>query len=208
MTTLCSDDEQLTLNQRETLQEVANIGTGLAGDALAKVLKTLVDLSPPDVELISSEMANTKISQIIGKNTPVTVIQQAFFSHWRGEAIVIYDQAGCNALAPLMGYGDDVLANDVELLLDVSNLLTGACLNGIADQLSLSLSFSPPSVLSVNQPSDSLFDMNKLNWEHCLCIEVSFFMKTPEFKAHLFMMFSQESFPQLKNDLDLFVEGL
>lgn len=199
----------LTEEQREVLQEIVNIGMGLAGDSLARILKTFVELSIPRISLISVDSLNKEISTLVGDKALVTAVRQAFFSYWRGEAIIVYDQNGCNELASLMGYSADLDKNsEVELLLDVGNVIVGACLNGIAEQLEVDVNFSPPSVVATNIPVDTLFDPNKMNWKHTLLIEVNFGLENMRFKSHLFTMMSEETIMTLKNDLDGFLEDL
>lgn len=199
----------LTDEQKEVLQEIVNIGMGLAGDSLARILKTFVELSIPRISLISVDSINNEISNLVGDKALVTAVRQAFFSYWRGEAIIVYDQNGCNELAALMGYSEDLDKNaEVELLLDVGNVIVGACLNGIAEQLGVDVNFSPPSVVATNIPVDTLFDPKKMNWEHTLLIEVNFGLENMRFKSHLFTMMSEETIKTLKNDLDGFLEDL
>jgi len=199
----------LTEEQKEVLQELVNIGMGLAGDSLARILKTFVELSIPRISLIHVDSLNKEISNLVGDKALVTAVRQAFFSYWRGEAIIVYDQNGCNELASLMGYSEDLDKNaEVELLLDVGNVIVGACLNGIAEQLGVDVNFSPPSVVATNIPVDTLFDPKKMNWKHTLLIEVNFGLENMRFKSHLFTMMSEETIMTLKNDIDGFLEDL
>ena len=204
-----NQDVGLTEEQNEVLQEVVNIGMGLAGDSLARILKTFVELSIPRIKLIEVEDLNKDIEQLVGEKSIVTGVRQAFFSYWRGEAIIIYDQNGCNELASLMGYAEDPDKNaEVELLLDVGNVLVGACINGVAEQLGVKVNFSPPSVIATNIPVEKLFDPKKLSWSHTLLLEVNFGLKNMRFKSHLMIMMSEETIKTLKKDLDGFLEGL
>jgi chemotaxis protein CheC len=182
---------------------------GLAGDSLARILKTFVELSIPRIRLIEVKDVNTEIEKLVGEKAIVTGVRQAFFSYWRGEAITIYDQNGCNELASLMGYSDDMDKNaEVELLLDVGNVIVGACINGFAEQLDVEVNFGPPSVIATNIPVEQLFNPKKLTWSHSLLLEVNFGLENMRFKSHLMVMMSEETIETLKKDLDAFLEGL
>jgi len=199
----------LTEEQNEVLQEVVNIGMGMAGDSLARILKTFVELSIPRIRLVSVENLNDDIAELVGDKTLITGVRQAFFSYWRGEAITIFDQYGCNELATLMGYSENLDKNsEVELLLDVGNVLVGACLNGIATQLNVEVNFSPPSVIAANIPVERMFNTSQLNWSHTLLFEVNFGLENMRFKSHLLVMMSEETIFTLQNDLDAFLDGL
>ena len=199
----------LTEDQNEALQEIINIGMGLAGDSLARILKTFVELSIPRIRLVEARDVNKEIEKLVGEKAIVTGVRQAFFSYWRGEAITIYDQNGCNELANLMGYSEDLDKNaEIELLLDVGNVLVGACINGFAEQLEVEVNFGPPSVIASNIPVEKLFDPRKLTWSHSLLLEVNFGLENMRFKSHLMVMMSEETIETLKKDLDGFLEGL
>lgn len=204
-----NQDVGLTEDQNEALQEIINIGMGLAGDSLARILKTFVELSIPRIRLIHVKDVNKEIEKLVGEKAIVTGVRQAFFSYWRGEAITIYDQNGCNELASLMGYTDDMDRNaEVELLLDVGNVLVGACINGFAEQLDVEVNFGPPSVIASNIPVEQLFNPKKLTWTHSLLLEVNFGLENMRFKSHLMVMMSEDTIETLKKDLDGFLEGL
>ena len=199
----------LSEDQLEALQEIVNIGMGLAGDSLARILKTFVELSIPRIRLIEAKDVNTELEKLVGEKAIVTGVRQAFFSYWRGEAITIYDQNGCNELASLMGYSEDLDKNgEIELLLDVGNVLVGACINGFAEQLNVEVNFGPPSVIASNIPIETLFDIKKLSWTHSLLLEVNFGLENMRFKSHLMVMMSEDTIKTLKKDLDAFLEGL
>lgn len=199
----------LTDEQNEVLQEIVNIGMGMAGDSLARILKNFVELSIPRIRFVAVNDLNKEVAELIGDKALVTGVRQAFFSHWRGEAITIFDQFGCNELATLMGYSEDLDKNsEVELLLDVGNVLVGACLNGIAAQLNVEVNFSPPSVIAANIPVEKLFNTGKLTWSHTLLLEVNFGLENMRFKSHLMIMMSEETIFTLQSDLDAFLEGL
>ncbi len=209
MSTSQSPEIALTEEQHEVLQEMVNIGMGKAGDSLARILKTFVELSIPRIKLLTIESLNQDIIQLVGDKATVTGVRQAFFSYWRGEAIVIYDQNGCNELASLMGYNHDLDRQaEVELLLDVGNVLVGACVNGISEQFGVELNFSPPSVIATNTPIEKLLNSEKMTWSHTLLLEVNFGLENLRFKSHLLIMMSEDTIYTLKQDADNFLEGL
>jgi len=199
----------LTLDQHEALQEIVNIGMGLAGDSLARILNTFVELSIPRIRLVKAEDLPSAIVNLVSERAEVSAIRQAFFNHWRGEAVAIYDQHGCKDLADLMGYTSEMdNSTETELLLDVGNVLVGACLNGVSEQLNAELSFGAPSVLAQHVPIEELFEKQNFNWSHTLLLEVNFALENRQFKSHLLTMMSEESISTLQLDIDHFLEAL
>jgi len=199
----------LTPDQYEALREIVNIGMGLAGDSLARILNTFVELSIPRISLVKADDLPSAIVNLIGERVEVSAIRQAFFNHWRGEAIAIYDQHGCKDLADLMGYTSEMdNSTEIELLLDVGNVLVGACLNGVSEQLGTEINFGAPSILAQHIQIEELFIKQDFNWSHTLLLEVNFALESRQFKSHLLTMVSEESISTLQLDIDNFLEAL
>ena len=80
MNELSQQEIDLSEDQKEALQELVNIGMGLAGDSLARILKTFVELSIPRISLIKVDELNQEVSRLVGDKALVTAVRQAFFS--------------------------------------------------------------------------------------------------------------------------------
>ncbi|MBI1390679.1 MAG: hypothetical protein GC154_19795 [bacterium] len=142
--------ERFTNDCFDILQEITNIAMGQAGSALAKILDTFVRLSVPNVVLVEIEDVSNIVPSMIGNLKEVTITRQAFYDEMDGEAFVIYGRDGCDELAQIMGYHEkNNQLNQQELLIDVTNILVGACLNSIAKQLETELSYTPPSIFGL-----------------------------------------------------------
>ena len=141
-----------TDEQTDALREIVNVAMGQAANSLARVLDAFVQLPVPRVRLVHASEVIREISELTAGATNLTAVRQAFTSQLRGEALVIYGPKSTDDLAPFMGYGDALsLAEREELLLEVSNILVGACLGGIAQQLECDLIFSAPSFMRVRR---------------------------------------------------------
>jgi chemotaxis protein CheC len=120
----------------------------------------------------------------------------------RGEAVVIFGQGGCSALWDLMGYDQADEASGPgggrEVLLDVANILAGACIRSVFEQLGQSLTFSPPSLIAEHMAIERLLQPGTLPWEIALLVEVNFRLETRQFICHLLMLMPEESIEQMK----------
>lgn len=197
----------LNQDQNDALQEIANIGMGQAGASIAKVLDEFVQLSIPRILVVPPEKIAAALTGMVGEST-VSAVRQAFHSSMRGEAIVIYGEHRCNDLADLMGYERDLdHAAERELLLDVSNILVGACLGGIAEQLDMTVGFSAPSLLADAVPIEKLLDSGDVSWDTALLVEVSFSLEQRSFACHLVMLMPEQEVATLAAALDRFLEN-
>ncbi len=199
----------LTEDQRDALQEVLNIAMGQAGDSLARILDAFVELSVPRIRIVEVKEVTNTIREMVGNTADVTAVRQAFFDDLRGEAIVVMDENGCRDLADLMGYDDNLDCQaEQELLLDVSNVLVGAILNGVTETLGTSLSYSAPSIMAERCPVDHIIDPRNLSWTHALLLEVNYSLKNRGFKSHLLLLMAEEAIESLRKAVDDFVESI
>jgi chemotaxis protein CheC len=192
-------------DRRDALAELVNIGMGQAGDSLARLFDTFITLSIPRVDLVRPSDVTEAIRTLVGESGPVTAVRQAFSSRIRGEALVIYAAGGCDALTDLVTYPD---VKSDELLLEVSNVLVGACVGGLAAQFSLDLSFSPPSILGGHISVDDLLDVGGLPWQSALVAEVNFRVVDRAFRCHLLTFWPDESIDVLLRAVDTLLASL
>ncbi|WP_018152012.1 chemotaxis protein CheC [Leeia oryzae] len=199
----------LTQDQKDVLQEVTNIAMGQAGNSLAQLLGTFVTLSVPRINVVDVADINDTIGKILGDHVEVSAVRQAFLGSFRGEAIAIFHKDSHGDIADLMGYeGDLSEAQEDELLLDVANVLIGACLTGIGELLGASMSFSAPSMMAKSTPVQSLFQPDQLTWRCALVVEVNFALEARNFTCHLTQLMPEESISTLQTSLDDFMESL
>ncbi|MBI3140969.1 MAG: hypothetical protein HYZ19_03795 [Rhodocyclales bacterium] len=198
----------LTQDQREALQEIANIGMGQAGESIARALNEFVHLSIPRVLILAPADLAGALARTVA-DSQVSAVRQAFHSQMRGEAIVIFAGSRCNDLADLMGYEDALdHAAETELLLDVSNLLVGACLGGIAAQLKAEIGFSAPSLMADSVPIQALFKAEDVPWDNALLVEVNFRLDQRSFACHLVILMPESEIRAMAAALDRFLEAL
>src|SRR5258705_4541979 len=79
----------LNEDQRDALQEVANLAMGQAATRLATLLDTFIELSVPRVRVVAVREAAQALREMTGINEAVTAVRQGFRSDIKGEALVI-----------------------------------------------------------------------------------------------------------------------
>jgi len=128
-----------TEEQRDALQEIANLAMGLAAARLARLLDTFIQLSVPRVCVVGIDEAAQTLREMTGIDQSVTAVRQSFRSDIKGEALVICRSGAVGNLWALVNGPDIHPAYDTisqaELMFDVANVLTGAyvsCIPGPA----------------------------------------------------------------------------
>ena len=198
-----------TEDQRDALQEITNIAMGQAGSSLAQLLDVFVILSVPRVRIVGVEDVPAAVSEMVDDPEEVTAVRQAFYNKLRGETMVIFGRKGCSDLADLMGYDEVQDSEDEEeLLLDVTNILVGAVLNGLGEQIEVEFGFSPPQIMAMNTPVEKVLVSDQLGWSHALLIEVNFSLEERGFKCYLIMLMPEESIDMMRLALDHLLESL
>ncbi|MEJ2553663.1 MAG: chemotaxis protein CheC [Gammaproteobacteria bacterium] len=202
------DMQSLTPDQTDTLQEIVNIAMGQAGDSLARVLDSFVQLSVPRIKLTEVANIGPGIADLVKNDMMITAVRQSFYDDLSGEAIIIFGAEGCHDLSDLMGYQNELdPLTEKEVLFDVSNILVGACLNGIAEQLNADLSFAAPSLIAENTSARALLAPDNLPWDYALQVEVNFKLEQRNFMSHLIIMMAEDAIGSLQRSLDAFLEA-
>lgn len=198
----------LTEDQKDALQEIANIGMGQAGEVIARVLNEFVTLSIPRILILQPNLIAPALQRMVNSEQ-VSAVRQAFHGSFRGEALVLFGAKRCTDLADLMGYEENIdHATEMEILLDISNILVGACLGGIAKQINVDIGFSAPSLMADCVPIKEMMKASDAAWEHALLVEVNFQLEKRSFACHLVILMPEHELKMFAGLLDRFLEAL
>lgn len=206
--------KQLTEDQRDCLQEIVNVAMGQAGDSLARLLEVFVTLSVPKIKILGPAEVRSALRCFVDAEF-VSAIRQSFHDSkgndgLRGEAIVVFGDSSFKELAELLHYEDEQLSPEAEqeLLLDISNVLNGACLTGVADQLGEELIYSPPSILGIKMSIEKLFEKDKVQWETALSVEINYSLEKRSFNCDLLLLMPDSAIVYLAKKLDAFLDDM
>ncbi len=201
--------EQFDEDRRDALQEVVNIAMGQAGDSLAKLFDTFVELSIPKFHLCDVSDLNQALSERYTDGEMLTILRQPFSGQLRGEGIALFNNSGVDELAGLMGYEGEVTSNNErEMLLDVCSILVGACLNGIASQLDMAVSFTAPTIMSANSTVENFFKPGSIQWRYAMVMEIRLTLEQYSFSSNMLLFLSEDSFQPLVKKLDQMLDEL
>lgn len=201
-----------TEEQRDALQEIANLAMGQAATRLAHLLDTFIELSVPRVRIVRAEDAARTLRDMTGIEESVTAVRQGFRSDLKGEALVICRSSGVGQLCALVNdpYVNSAYdsVSQTELMFDVANVLTGACVSCILNQLDRTPIFSAPGLLGEKISLDDVFQSDVLAWKTALLLEVNFALEDQTFRAHLVMLMAEDSIRRMNEALDALLSSL
>jgi chemotaxis protein CheY-P-specific phosphatase CheC len=89
----------------------------------------------------------------------------------------------------------------MEMLLDLSTILIGACLTGIAEQIDVVFSQGHPQVLSTQGGIEELIRVNQRRWKRTLAVELSYSLEGHNVHFDLLLLFTEDSVDRLTKKL-------
>ncbi|MFT5082539.1 MAG: chemotaxis protein CheC [Lentisphaeria bacterium] len=196
----------VTEEYRDALQEVTNVAMGQAGDKLARLLNTFVVLSIPHIDVMRPQDIVMALHAIDTTDSVSGVCQGFIGGGIAGEAMLLFNDTSFTDLAKLMNYDEELDEQaERELLMDATNVLFGACLNGIAEQIDMNFSFGSPMVLGQHQQISKLFNMDNARWESALVIEISYQLEGYNVNCDLLIIMTDDSLDLLFKKLDYLI---
>ena len=200
--------QQISLSEdyRDCLQEISNVAMGQAGDHLARLLNHFVILSIPHVAVLSPTEIAMAVQTVDDKG--VSGVCQGFIGGGiAGEAMLLFNDTSVDDLATLMQYDSELTENaSKEVLIDATNILVGALLRGIAEQLDIEFSFGPPAILGQQQELDKLLSSKSVCWEQALVIEVNYQIEDYNVQCDLLVVITENSFNYLLKKLNYLLD--
>lgn len=198
---------RLTEEHRDCLQEVTNVAMGQAGERLARLLDTFVVLSIPHIELMGPSDVSMALSSV-DSNKSVSGVCQGFIGGGiAGEAMLLFNDTSFIDLAKLMKRDGELDEQaECELLMDTTNLLFGACLKGIAEQIDMDFSFGPPMVLGQHLSVSELVKLDTQKWKEVLVTEINYTLEGYDVNCDLLIMVTEDSMELLFKKLDFLLE--
>ncbi len=199
--------EDIEVDAMDTYQEVVNIAMGRAGDLLARLLNAFVILPVPNVNMLEVSELRMALQQIEDRDSVSAVCQGLIGAGIAGEAMLIFNESSFTDIAELMKYKGTIDETaQLELLMDISCILIGACLKGIADQLDITFSQSHPVILGQHVCVNEVLKHNEKRWNKILAIEIPYRIENKRINCELLLLFTEDSIDAL-NDRISYIHG-
>lgn len=191
---------------RDCYREVANIALGQAAALLARLLDVFVVLPVPNVNIL--EVGELQMALTAGEeyDSLSAVCQGYTGAGIAGEALLLFNDASFADIARLMRYDGPLDETaELELLMDVANILIGACLGGIAEQLDLRFSQGHPTVLGRHCKVADLIAAGR--WRNTLAIEICYRIEDYRIHCDLLLLFTEDSLPTLNRKIGYLLDA-
>ncbi|MBF9002746.1 MULTISPECIES: chemotaxis protein CheX [Vibrio] len=187
---------ELNADYQDTLKELLNISMGQAADKLARLLDLHVTLTVPDIKIASKEELD-KLQQC---ESEYHFTRQSFYGGMSGELVTLLSKNGCKQIAADMTHDESEAEDNVfvdDCLLDISNILSGASLKGLCQQIELNIKIQPPSLFKPSVQTHRFTD-----WNTSILMEVSFIVEAAQFETKTIIFFANNGLDQVLVQLD------
>jgi chemotaxis protein CheC len=200
--------------EKDILQEIMNIAFGNATADLAEVIDIYVMLSVPSITAIGIGALPEYLRKTIKEDEESSIVEQKFWGNFKGSGLLVFPSgSGKDILAFLDNKEsreyDGSAAATLEKggLLEIGNILIGACVGKVSELLNTFVTYSPPQVLQGEKNA-----LNRLI-EHFDPLQTAIVMKTiftfkeKDISGFLLIMTNHESFDWLRKALNDFMDS-
>jgi chemotaxis protein CheC len=203
----------MTGDKLDALQELVNMGMGAAGAALAQALGAFVELVVPGVDFTDRRSVASLLDTGSWAKQEVEAVRQPFFGAFTGESMMIFDDQVHAQLADLPGHApaDGAAMTTLEqheMLLDLSNVVIGACVNGIADPLHETVSFGAPARLGGRAEVRAYLSQEAVAWHQGLIVNVDFKLEARSFLSRVLIFWPEQSLHRIDQAVTKLLDGL
>jgi chemotaxis protein CheC len=201
--------------ERDILQEVMNIAFGRASADLAEVIDIYVVLSVPNIRVLDASEIPRYIVEQVKAYERISLVEQVFLGKFRGMAMLIFPAGAGRDLLALLDSSDgdrtsgaeNMALLERETLMEIANILIGACVGKVAELLHDVVTYSPPRVAVGDTPREAapakLFDA----YGTAILMKTVFGFEKQDISGFLFLLTNDESIDWLKTALHQFLES-
>ncbi|MEH6649904.1 MAG: response regulator [Motiliproteus sp.] len=197
-------EDNTALEVLDGYQEVTNVAMGQAADLLARLLNVFIELPIPQVHQIYADQLPQRISEAIPPSK-ISVVSQGFVAaRVSGEALLFVEESDLQGFSRLIGRD---LENDpvkqLDLLMEIANILIGACMAGFAEQLDLKFSMGHPAILGSSIDATQIPLRTPESDEQLLTIEILYGINDHQINCSLLLIFTGDSIAELDSRINL-----
>jgi chemotaxis protein CheC len=196
---------ELTLEQKDGLTELINIGYGRAAGVLSELTGYRIALEVPQVTIHDIEAMGPMLQAVLA--SPIASVNQVFSGPVSGSALLLLNEASALVLSNLLGddrfVSRELDASAREIITEVGNIVLNACLGVFGNLLQVQVNFSVPrlSVENVSRVLDLITEESTEPLSHGLMIHTRFHVKSENVTGYLVIILGIASLDRLLLEL-------
>lgn len=195
------------VDYRDCIQEISNVAMGQAADLLARLLNVFVKMPIPNVNILEVSELEMALSLSQTNDTLSAVCQGFIGSGLSGEALIMFSDSSFSDMAKLLRYEGEIDRTvELELIMEIASILSGACIKGIAEQLDIGFSQGHPMVLGQHVKVSDLIKANASRWKQTLAIEITYEIENHNITCDVLLLFTEDSLEKLYKKLSYLMD--
>ncbi len=198
----------------EILQEIMNIAFGNATADLAEVVDIYVQLSVPEIDIISIGELPNHLQNTLEDGSKASIVDQKFWGDFNGSGLlVIPSESGTDLMTLFKNHRPENSGTvSIEMLnkgvlLEIGNILIGACVGKISELLNTFVTYSPPQVISIDDDGFVFLKDHFNSDQAAIIMKTIFKFKKEDIDGLLLILTNQESIGWLRKSLENFMES-
>ncbi len=195
--------------EKDALQEIMNIAFGQAAADLSEVINLYVTLTVPHIDILRFNGVLPIISKDISGSNDMGMVKQFFSGKFSGSSVLIFPHGEGKKLLQLFDENAgtsttdfDVDVLEKETLIEISNIIMGACISKIAELLKDVVSYSPPRYYSQDQIHSALEGAFSGKDSFAIFFKTMFHFTEFDASGFLFLISDQSTLEWLKKAIE------
>ncbi len=209
-----TDNKQvLSSEELEILQEIMNIAFGKSAADLTDVIDTHVVLNVPFINVMHVAALPDYIRNYVKDYVNISIVEQRFWGRFRGDALLVFSSGSGKELIGMLQHGEgmSLVSDHIEILeretlMEVGNILIGACVGKVAELLKDIVTYTPPVIVLERHYEDAFSENDFAPDQTAIVLKTDFNFSEGNISGFLFLVTSNDSIQWLKDALQIFIE--
>lgn len=205
--------DSLSALEQDALQEIMNIGFGQAAADLADIINLHVILSVPHIAVMKTDAVLDYMRTEIPETTDMSMITQFFSGRFNGASFLVFPRGEGRKLLQifdgelqLLGESYDIDILEKETLVEIGNIIIGACVGKIAEMLGDVVGYAPPRFYSHDQIHETLDEILNQDSAFAILFKTVFNFEHQNVSGYLFLVCQHSILPWIKQAIAEFLE--
>jgi chemotaxis protein CheC len=192
----------------DALREIMNISFGNAAADLSDIIDIYIKLNVPDIKIIEIPKLPEYIRNEITDFKNCSIVEQEYHGDFSGLAFLIFPYGVERELISFFQNSnsrnfesDELIELEREVLMEIGNILIGACIGKLIELIESKVSYLPPHTIIGDKFQDLFLQGHFTECDVAITMKTNFSFQDRNVSGYLFLINSQKSIPHLKKAL-------